>query len=98
MPSEFELITRYFSRPVPSDMLGAGDDCALFPVKPGMQLATSTDLLLEGRTRYQAPEVDGCVYINAGIASPGDIVSVHITDAQVYDLIGEIVERLPPGA
>lgn len=30
-------------------MLGAGDDCALFPVKPGMQLATSTDLLLEGR-------------------------------------------------
>ena len=49
MPSEFELITRDFSRPVPSDMLGAGDDCALFPVKPGMQLATSTDLLLEGR-------------------------------------------------
>jgi thiamine-monophosphate kinase len=30
-------------------MLGAGDDCALFSVKPGMQLATSTDLLLEGR-------------------------------------------------
>ena len=49
MPSEFELITRYFSRPVPGDMLGAGDDCALFSVKPGMQLATSTDLLLEGR-------------------------------------------------
>ena len=49
MPSEFELITRFFSRPVPGDMLGAGDDCALFTVKPGMQLATSTDLLLEGR-------------------------------------------------
>ena len=30
-------------------MVGAGDDCALFTVKPGMQLATSTDLLLEGR-------------------------------------------------
>jgi len=49
VPSEFELITRFFSRPVPGDMVGAGDDCALFTVKPGMQLATSTDLLLEGR-------------------------------------------------
>jgi ribosomal protein S12 methylthiotransferase len=56
-------------------------------------LSRETDLLLEGRTRYQAPEVDGCVYINAGVANPGDIVPVHITEAHVYDLIGEIVER-----
>lgn len=56
-------------------------------------LSSETDLLLEGRTRYQAPEVDGCVYINAGMANPGDIVPVRITESQVYDLIGEIVER-----
>jgi ribosomal protein S12 methylthiotransferase len=49
--------------------------------------------LLEGRTRYQAPEVDGCVYINEGVANPGDIVQVRITDTQVYDLIGGIVEQ-----
>lgn len=30
-------------------MLGVGDDCALFSVPVGHQLATSTDLLLEGR-------------------------------------------------
>jgi ribosomal protein S12 methylthiotransferase len=54
-------------------------------------LSRETDLLLEGRTRYQAPEVDGCVLINDGTASPGDIVNVHITDSQVYDLVGEIV-------
>lgn len=54
-------------------------------------LSRETDLLLEGRTRFQAPEVDGCVYINDGVASPGDIVRVNITEAQVYDLIGEIV-------
>lgn len=54
-------------------------------------LSSETDLLLEGRTRYQAPEVDGCVYITDGVANPGDIVQVKITDAQVYDLIGEIV-------
>ena len=55
-------------------------------------LSSETDLLLQGRTRYQAPEVDGCVLINDGIASPGDIVSVAITDAQVYDLVGGIFE------
>ena len=51
-----------------------------------------TDLLLEGRTRFQAPEIDGCVYINAGVCNPGDIVDVRITEAHPYDLVGEIVE------
>ncbi len=55
-------------------------------------VSRETDLLLEGRTRYQAPEVDGCVFINEGVASPGDIVQVRITDTQIYDLIGGIVE------
>ncbi|NOR22824.1 MAG: 30S ribosomal protein S12 methylthiotransferase RimO [Desulforhopalus sp.] len=56
-------------------------------------VSRETDLLLEGRTRYQAPEVDGCVYINDGVASPGDIVQVQITETQVYDLIGGIIQR-----
>lgn len=56
-------------------------------------LSKETDLLLEGRTRFQAPEVDGCTYINDGIAYPGDIVDVRITEAQVYDLVGEIVGK-----
>jgi thiamine monophosphate kinase len=60
VPSEFELITRFFSRPVPGDMVGAGDDCALFTVKPGMQLATSTDTktvqALLGSTYHQIAE------------------------------------------
>jgi thiamine-monophosphate kinase len=46
---EFDLIARYFTWPVPEGMLGVGDDCALVPVTPGYQLATSTDLLIEGR-------------------------------------------------
>lgn len=54
-------------------------------------LSRETDLLLEGRTRYQAPEVDGCVLINEGTANPGDIVNVHITESQIYDLVGGIV-------
>ena len=56
-------------------------------------LSSETDLLLEGRTRYQAPDIDGCVYINDGVANPGDIVKVKIEESQVYDLVGGIVEQ-----
>ncbi|HCW18155.1 thiamine-phosphate kinase [Achromobacter sp.] len=56
MASEFDLIARYFTRTAPAGMLGVGDDCALFPVPPGEQVATSTDLLLEGRHFF--PDVD----------------------------------------
>jgi ribosomal protein S12 methylthiotransferase len=54
-------------------------------------LCPETDLLLQGRTRYQAPEVDGCVYINDGEAAPGEIVPVHISETRTYDLIGGVV-------
>lgn len=57
-------------------------------------LSRETDLLLEGRTVYQAPDIDGCVYINDGIANPGDIVQVRITEAQIYDLVGGIVQQV----
>jgi thiamine-monophosphate kinase len=46
---EFELIARYFDRPVRRSPLGIGDDCALLQPAAGMQLAVSTDLLVEGR-------------------------------------------------
>ncbi|HKI52390.1 MAG TPA: 30S ribosomal protein S12 methylthiotransferase RimO [Geothermobacteraceae bacterium] len=50
-----------------------------------------TDLLLQGRSVRQAPDVDGLVYITAGQAEVGDIVQLLITDSSEYDLIGEIV-------
>ncbi len=47
----------------------------------------------KGRTSYQAPEVDGNVYIdNPEGLDPGDFVKVHIVDGYAYDLIGEIAE------
>lgn len=46
---EFELIARYFARPAVNAVLGIGDDCALLAPAAGMQLATSTDMLVEGR-------------------------------------------------
>lgn len=46
---EFDLIARYFTRPVRRAALGVGDDCALLSVTPGMHLAVSSDMLVEGR-------------------------------------------------
>jgi ribosomal protein S12 methylthiotransferase len=45
---------------------------------------------LIGRSARFAPEVDGLVYLN-GVAHLGSIVSATITDADVYDLYGEVV-------
>lgn len=46
---EFDLIRRFFQRPVRHAVLGVGDDCALLAPRPGMQLAISSDMLVEGR-------------------------------------------------
>jgi thiamine-monophosphate kinase len=49
---EFDLIARWFTRPGRESeriALGVGDDCALVRPTPGMQLAVSTDMLVEGR-------------------------------------------------
>jgi thiamine-monophosphate kinase len=46
---EFDLIQKYFTRAVTRAALGVGDDCALFAPQPGMQLAVSSDMLVEGR-------------------------------------------------
>ncbi len=48
MPSEFDLIDRYFVRPTPQAVLGPGDDCALLAPSPGMELAVTTDMLVAG--------------------------------------------------
>lgn len=46
---EFDLIQKFFTRSVKRAALGVGDDCALFATSPGMQLAVSSDMLVEGR-------------------------------------------------
>jgi ribosomal protein S12 methylthiotransferase len=48
-------------------------------------------LLLTGRTYFQAPEIDGLVYIHEGLAEPGTFTHVRITEAGEYDLRGAAV-------
>ncbi len=57
-------------------------------------LSDETDLLLQGRTSQQAPDIDGVVLINDGQANVGEFVRVRITDSMEYDLIGEIVATI----
>ena len=49
MASEFDIIRRYFKRPVTNAVLGAGDDAALISVPAGAELAISADTLVSGR-------------------------------------------------
>lgn len=46
--------------------------------------------VLQGRAAFQAPEIDGMVHITKGEATRGEIVPVKITQAEPYDLRGEI--------
>jgi ribosomal protein S12 methylthiotransferase len=56
--------------------------------------AAGTKLI--GRTKADAPGIDGCVYVAAGAlvgqVKIGDIVRVRIEDADEYDLYGEALE------
>lgn len=71
------------------------NQCKVGTVQPVLVegLSRESDLLLEGRTRFQASEIDGVVYITAGNCEVGEIVEVRITEAHPYDLVGEIVSQ-----
>jgi len=46
---EFDLIERFFKRPLRRAVLGIGDDCALLQTPAGSHMAISTDMLVAGR-------------------------------------------------
>jgi len=47
------------------------------------------DEYYKGRTVFQAPEVDGLTYIAADNLQAGSFVSIKVTDAFEYDLLGK---------
>jgi ribosomal protein S12 methylthiotransferase len=44
-----------------------------------------------GRSRGDAPEIDGFVYVDSVECRPGDLIDVEITDADTHDLYGTTV-------
>ncbi|MBI5543363.1 MAG: 30S ribosomal protein S12 methylthiotransferase RimO [Deltaproteobacteria bacterium] len=57
-----------------------------------------TEHLLVGRHSGQSPEIDGVTYINDGMARPGEIVTVEVTQAADYDVVGHVVPVVDCGA
>ena len=48
---------------------------------------------VNGRTAFDAPDIDGKVYFRAAIRpAPGSYVDVQISDVVDYDLFGEAVQ------
>lgn len=46
-----------------------------------------------GRCSFQAPEVDGIIYLSSDKEyAPGDVVKVEITGSDIYDLTGKILD------
>ena len=51
------------------------------------------DLVMMGRHRGQAPEIDGQVYLSGGEVLPGQMRRVRITQASDYDLVGDVIDE-----
>jgi ribosomal protein S12 methylthiotransferase len=54
-------------------------------------VSEESELLLQGRTWDQAPEVDGVLYITEGHTTAGEIHTVKITGSHGPDLFGRVV-------
>lgn len=52
-----------------------------------------TELLLRGRTYFQAPDIDGVTLINKGECKKGEFYKVKITKTIGYDILGEVVNE-----
>jgi ribosomal protein S12 methylthiotransferase len=59
-------------------------------------VSPESEHLLVGRHEGQAPDIDGQVFINEGLAYPGELVTVEVTQAHDYDLVGKVVARADP--
>jgi ribosomal protein S12 methylthiotransferase len=58
-------------------------------------VSSESELLLEGRLKRQAPEIDGKLLVNdvpkGFVPRPGTVVNVRVTEAHDYDLVGRVV-------
>ncbi len=52
-----------------------------------------TDLVLTARSEYQAPEVDGVIYIGNRWLPQGTLAKVRIIEGHTYDLVGEVIDE-----
>ncbi|NMB45564.1 MAG: 30S ribosomal protein S12 methylthiotransferase RimO [Firmicutes bacterium] len=56
-----------------------------------------TDLVLTARSQYQAPEVDGQIYIGNRWLPAGELAQARIIESHTYDLVAEILDESGEG-
>ena len=71
----------------------AGNEALVGTTLPAMIVGplAEMELLTEGRLKRQAPEIDGRLLINDGIAAPGSLIEAEITEAHPYDVVGRVL-------
>ncbi|MBW1644989.1 MAG: 30S ribosomal protein S12 methylthiotransferase RimO [Deltaproteobacteria bacterium] len=55
-----------------------------------------TELLLQARAPFQAPEIDGVTYVTEGFAQPGTILTGRIDEIHDYDLFASLEPAARP--
>jgi ribosomal protein S12 methylthiotransferase len=55
-----------------------------------------SELVMVGRHKGQAPDIDGVVYLSGELTRPGSLVQVKISQSTDYDLLGDVDESVPP--
>jgi ribosomal protein S12 methylthiotransferase len=50
------------------------------------------ELVMKGRHRGQAPEIDGQVYLSGGEVRAGELCRVRVTQASDYDVVGDVLD------
>jgi ribosomal protein S12 methylthiotransferase len=53
------------------------------------------ELVMKGRHRGQAPEIDGQVYLGGGEVLPGQMRRARVTQASDYDLVADVIDEMP---
>jgi ribosomal protein S12 methylthiotransferase len=54
-----------------------------------------SELVMAGRHAGQAPDIDGIVYLSGEPVLPGELVKARVTKASDYDLVADVLEKLP---
>ena len=102
VPEELKIERRARALEVQQTVSMAKNNALVGQILPAMVVGplAEMELLTEGRLKRQAPEIDGRLIINDGVAAAGSLVEAEITEAHPYDVVGRVVRvvRAPADA
>ncbi len=93
VPEELKIERRARALEVQQTVSMAKNNALVGQILPAMVVGplAEMELLTEGRLKRQAPEIDGRLIINDGVAAVGSLIEAEITEAHPYDVVGRVV-------